>query len=131
MWLSSRSREAREPESPAEVGSVTLAGGDPAVCTNRERRALPLFGPGGYAWRPGNGQQVLVIKTGPAGESPCVAGARCPGAELEPGEVAISSAGGARIVLRNDGTLALVGDVLINGRPPLTGEAPDQPEVTA
>lgn len=81
-----------------------------------ERRALPVFGPGGYCWRPALHQEVLVLKAGNAGETLCVAGARCEEG-LEPGEVAISTPGGAAIRLRADGSVEIRGTALrFNGQ---------------
>lgn len=121
MWMAEQHRR-REPEDGSRIGSVTL-GGDPAgVCLDGERRNLPVFGPGGYVWRPAPGDQVLVIKTGTDGEAPCVAGRRNEGAEsLGEGEVLIRS-GGASIRLGRDGTVSITGRVLVNGKEIMTGE---------
>lgn len=117
MWLS---RQNRVPESgqTADVGRVTL-GGDPAgVYLDGERRDLPVFGPGGYCWRPVPGQQVLVLKGGTAGELCCIAGAEQAEQEaLAPGEVVVRSSGGAAVKLRADGRVDLIGKVMINGVP--------------
>lgn len=117
MWLSSRERWSG-PESAADVGVVTL-GGDPAgVQTDGERRDLPVYGPGGYCWRPAPGQKVLVIKAGGAGEVPCVAGtAQAGGAGLLPGEVLIASEGGGAVKLTADGAVDLLGEVRLGGVP--------------
>ena len=96
--------------------------GDPAgVYLAGERRELPVFGPGGYVWRPEEGEQVLVLKTGQAGEAPCVAGQAC-GQDwnLAAGEVLIYS--GSASVRIGGGGIRLTGDVLVNGKPVLTGE---------
>ena len=94
------------------TGGVYLAG---------ERRELPVFGPGGYVWRPEEGEQVLVLKTGQAGEAPCVAGQAC-GQDwnLAAGEVLIYS--GSASIRIGGGGIRLTGDVLVNGKPVLTGE---------
>ena len=121
MWLSERERRrVEERRAAALVGQVTL-GGDPAgVYLDGERRDLPVFGPGGYVWRPGLGQQVLVLKAGEQGEAPCVAGAECGGQwTLEPGEVLIHS-GEASIRLKADGTVAVTGRMTVNGKTVLT-----------
>lgn len=121
MWLSEREQRRQERERAAAlVGEVTL-GGDPAgAYLDGERRALPVFGPGGYVWRPAPGQQVLVIKAGQQGEAPCVAGALCGEQwQLEPGEVLIHN-GEASIRLRMDGTVAVTGSMTLNGRAVMT-----------
>ena len=121
MWLSERERRrAEERRAAALVGQVTL-GGDPAgVYLDGERRDLPVFGPGGYVWRPGLGEQVLVLKAGEQGEGLCVAAAECGGQwTLEPGEVLIHS-GEASIRLKADGTVAVTGRMTVNGKTVLT-----------
>ena len=116
MWMTERGGKRRETKEAARVGSVTLPGDPAGAVLDGERRELPVFGPGGYVWRPVQGQQVLVITAGPDGEQPCVAGMR-DGIEwaLAPGEVLIYS-GGASILLRNDGLISILGTVLINGK---------------
>ena len=116
MWLSQQRKREQSPEGPAQVGTVTLEGDPAGVYLAGERRDLPVFGPGGYCWRPAVDQEVLVLKTGAAGEAPCVAGTRSQG-ELQPGEVKISARGGGSITLAADGTIRLDGAVLVNGTP--------------
>lgn len=116
MWLSSQRRTGEESRT-ADMGRVTL-GGDPAgVYLDGERRDLPVFGPGGYCWRPAPGQQVLVLKGGPAGKLCCVAGAEQEETDLAPGEVAVTAPGGAAVRLGADGSVDLIGTVKINGVP--------------
>ena len=113
MWLSKRSAEVPG-ERSAQMGGVTIGGGNVAVYTDMEQRGLELLSPGGYMWRPKVGQDVLVIKCG--GES-VIAGARqseTP-SEFMAGEVYIKSDGGAAVYLKNDGTIAFSGDAVING----------------
>lgn len=115
MWLSSM-RRARRPEGPM-VGRATLAGNPAGAWLDGERRALPVFGPGGYVWKPALGQELLVLKSGPE-EPACVAGTRCEAGELEPGEVTVRAGkGGAALKLKNDGTLELCGQIYVNGVP--------------
>ncbi len=122
MWMSERSGPGRERREAARVGSVTLPGDPAGVALDGERRDLPVFGPGGYVWRPGRGQEVLVIKAGADGEQPCVAGIRGrPDWPLSPGEVYLYS-GGASIWLRNDGVISMSGMVLVNGLPVMVEE---------
>ena len=74
MWISERDMRREQGEPAAELGVVTL-GGDPAgVSLGGERRQLPVYSPGGVTWRPAAGDKVLVLKTGAAGEQPCVIG---------------------------------------------------------
>ena len=113
MWTSERRLERRAEESAA-LGQVTL-GGDPAgVFLGGERRWLPVYSPGGYCWRPGAGDRVLVVKAGDGRESRCITGRRQAEKELEPGEVRISGGtGGVRLY---SGGTDLTGEVSINGQ---------------
>ena len=116
MWLSKQTKKSA-PVSESDLGMTTISGERAGVLSKGEVRDLPVFGPGGYVWRPANGDTVLVIKGGPGGEEACVAGmAQKNGTEnLLPGEVRLVSAGGASICLRNDGTLELNGRVCVTG----------------
>lgn len=97
------------------VGQATLSGDPAGVYLDAERRALAVFAPGGYVWRPAVGEEVLVLKQ--EGENSCVVGVRC-GGDLAPGEVLIHAGQGeAAIKLSTDGTVNLMGQVLINGVP--------------
>lgn len=115
MWISQQKRENARRETVAETGTVTLGGDTAGVYLSGERRGLPVYGPGGYQWRPMPGQQVLVLKAGADGESPAVAGVRqesAPGA----GEVRVSSGdGSAAVRLTTGGGLALTGRITVNG----------------
>ena len=129
MWISEQGRRRTEPDGTALVGRVTLPGDPAGVYLAGERRELPVFGPGGYVWRPEEGEQVLVVADldkydlgyGQAGEAPCVAGQAC-GQDwnLAAGEVLIYS--GSASIRIGGGGIRLTGDVLVNGKPVLTGE---------
>lgn len=86
---------AREESAEAEVGVTTIGGGEAAVLTRGEDRALPVYGPGGLVWTPKAGDTVLVIKGGSGREEQCIAGAlaRRETDELEPGELRLYSGG--------------------------------------
>ena len=113
MWTSERDRRAVVQEAAAEVGLVTL-GGDPAgVNLGGERRWLPVYSPGGYAWRPAAGDKVLVVKTGGEREAPCVLGRAQQGEDLRPGEVRLEGPD-CSLALR-DGAVHLNGTVWVNG----------------
>ena len=116
VWLARREMRNFPAEALAEDGVVTLSGEHVAVYAQGERRYLPVYGPGGYCWRPMTGDQVLVLKLGQEGEQCCVAGTRAAAPEeLAPGEVMLRSGGGGCIWLKNDGTVELTGVVKING----------------
>ena len=113
MWSGQQGRLLPVEEPGAELGEVTL-GGDPAgVVLGGERRSIPVYGPGGYAWRPSVGDQVLVPKAGAERESPCIVGRVQGDLNLGPGETAVS--GGDSAVYLKTGQLDLRGNVTING----------------
>ena len=115
MWLSQQRREMTRRENPAETGKVTLEGDPAGVYLSGERRNVCVYSPGGYQWTPAPGQDILVLKAGADGESPCAVGVRQT-SELAPGEVCISNAAGqAKVHLTQDDTLALQGQVIVNG----------------
>ena len=115
MWTSERSRRLPVKEAQAELGLVTL-GGDPAgVVLGGERRQVSVYSPGGYCWRPREGDRVLVLKAGGEGETPCVVGAVLEEAQLQPGEVCVK--GGNSAVRLGEDCLELSGEVTINGVP--------------
>lgn len=116
MWLSSQSRKTQRSGQGAETGVVTLEGEKTAVYLTGERRDLSMLGPGGYCWRPAEGETVLVLKSGADGEELWVAGVPGREADLAPGEVCVRS-GLAAVLLSNDGTIDLRGDVKLNGTP--------------
>ena len=114
MWTSERNRNRPVGEPLAELGRVTL-GGDPAgVTMGGERRWLPVYGPGGYCWRPTVDDKVLVLKTGAQGETPCILGKQQQLEELQPGEVRLT--GGESGILLGQDRLELTGTLWINGQ---------------
>lgn len=125
MWLSEQMRPAPV-TTDADLGMTTIAGNRVGVVTRGEVRDLPVYGPGGYIWMPGNGAEVLVIKGGPGGEEQNVVGTRQPEGPsgMRPGEVCIQGPGGSAVYLRHDGSLVLrggtvsiEGSLMINGQP--------------
>ena len=106
MWLSEQFAAPPSPEAPA-LGEVTVGAERTAVkAGGTEQRLLPVLSPGGYAWTPARGEQVLV-------QGGCVAG-RVQNLAPEPGEVLLY-AGGASIRLCPDGSIRITGRVLVNG----------------
>ena len=108
MWLSKRAAEQTRLRENASAAEVSVGGESPAVVTDGERRRSRLFSPGGYCWRPGSGDTVLVV----GGGEPCVAGReqKCPVA-LEAGEVYLYS-GGASLYLKNSGEIVVRGTLV-------------------
>lgn len=113
MWLSGEREEKAVEEAAAESGPVTLTGAEIAVYLAGERRNVALCAPGGYAWRPRVGQEVLVLKAGRDRERPYILGVAEPEGELAPGQVRLGS---EEVGVTCDGkTVALTGQVTING----------------
>ena len=118
MWLSRQMRSA-SPTTDADLGVTTIAGDRVGVVTRGEVRSLPVYGPGGYVWLPENGNGVLVVKGGPGGEEQCVAGMqqKAPPVGMRPGEVYLYGPAGNSVYLRQDGSVEIQGDLVINGEP--------------
>lgn len=116
MWLSERVAAQAAAEEEAGAAVVSVGGLSPAVVRDGERRQARIFSPGGYCWRPRNGETVLVV-----GGETCVAGREqvCPVA-LAAGEVYIFSPG-ASIYLKQSGDIILKGNVKIDGTLALNG----------
>lgn len=124
MWLSKQIKPAAA-TADADMGVTTITGDQVGVITRGEVRDLPVYGPGGYLWTPGNGAAVLVIKGGPGGEEQCVAGTRplSPAVSVQPGEVYLYGPGGNSVYLRQDGSVEIKGQVRISGSLTVNGEA--------
>lgn len=120
MWLSKKlTQHELQNTASAQSGTVTVEGAEAAVYADGEVRGVKTVSPRGFFWRPGNGENVLVIKGGVFGEEAYIVGAvQEDGGALDAGEVRIASAGGgAEIVLRNSGRIDISGSVFINGEP--------------
>ena len=111
MWLSEQFSAAPSREA-AGFGEITIPGqAAAAMGAAHEQRLLPLVSPGGYAWLPTAGEQVLVLREG----APCILGRNQPEQEdLAPGDVMLY-AGSAAICLRSDGRIELTGRIFVNG----------------
>ena len=108
MWLSRYvTGNSFGGDSPS-MGKVSAAGAKVSVSASNDHRSVPTVVPYGVAYVPPIGSSSLVLPTDDGAVCLGVIGA--PAAQLEQGEVMLYSAGGASIVLKNDGR------VLINGR---------------
>lgn len=112
MWLSEERSRKPAVEAAAEWGPVTIS--EPAaVYLAGERRQVPVCCPGGYAWRPGVGDDVLVLKAGNQAEQPYILGkTQRETDELQPGQIRI---GGADCSILWSDKLELTGEVYVNG----------------
>lgn len=74
--------------------------------SSSESRGIPIFAPRGVAYRPCEGDRMIIMNID--GSQACI-GSLCVTDGLDSGEISISSAGGAKILLKNSG------EVVING----------------
>ncbi len=109
MWISRYVTGNSFAKDSPSVGVVRASDSDKVtVSATNEHLSLPVAVPYGIAYVPTAGSRSLVL--------PTEAGGVCLGViaeapdRLQPGELMLYSAGGASIVLKNDGR------VLINGR---------------
>ena len=110
MWISEERTKKAAGEPAAEWGAVTVAG-PAAVYLGGERRKVAVCCPGGFAWRPKVGEEVLVLKAGPDAEQPYILGLTQM-EEVEPGQVRLGS---RECGLLCGGKLELTGSVTVNG----------------
>ena len=119
MWLSENTVK-KQSFKAADTGTVTVSGNEPAVFTDSELRSVNIIIPGGFAWKPGIGDETLIIKSGDGRK--CAVGKY--GNEyingISAGEVKIFSKGGT-IWVKNDGTIAVDGTLQVSGRVEATG----------
>lgn len=113
MWLAKKKTESRT-ECAGEVGSATIGGAQPSVYLDGERRRAAVYGPGGYRWRPAEGDDLLVLKAGAEREQPCVIGCAGTAEDVEAGEVKLFS-GGCSVDLDGE-TQTLTGTIMVNGQ---------------
>ena len=128
MWLSktmAQRRQADQETAGADMGVTTIGGGSASVMTRGEQRDLEVFAPAGIVWQPREGDTVLVLKGGPGSQEQCVVAAGTASAApegLAPGELYLYSSGGASIYLRQDGSIAIRGNVAIEGALTVNGQ---------
>ena len=108
MWISEKMAAARAVESAVASGEVT-GGQDARIAAQGETeyRRLALAAPWGIAYLPPAGARAVILG---GAENPVCAGTIVEAGGLEPGELLLFSAGGARICLKNSG------EVIINGQ---------------
>lgn len=115
MWISQQGRCAGTREHDTHMAVVTAQGERTGVYMDGHQRWLPVAAPGGYRWKPQNGQQVIVIKSGADGEAAHVLArpdVECD--ELKPGEVELYGPGSS-VKLDREGRVRLQGTVTVNG----------------
>ncbi len=106
MWLSKIAKTGTN-ESIAEIGKITNSNSnDVEATTSFSTRNSPLYSPYGIDCLPPTDEDVLMLS---ANGNIVALGTVSNTSSLESGEIRLHSAGGANIVLKNDGS------VLING----------------
>lgn len=108
MWITGYVTGNSFPTRRPSVGEVRSAGEKVSVRAGAEYRSLPVVVPYGIAYVPPIGESSVIMPTEDG--SLCMGVIEGDVEGLEQGELMLYSAGGASIVLKNDGS------VLINGR---------------
>ena len=119
MWLSEQiSRRDEGNKSKISRGVLTIDGENPAVMLEGERRELPVLWPGGVAWAPAVGDEVIVLceENGEYFILGIPAGAETPKAGetvLGKGKVKLRICSDA---IHVEGDLKIEGRLILNGR---------------
>ncbi len=107
MWIPQMIKDSQNRRS-AGTGKVTYSGADKVTVSSYEEydsisRAVPY----GIAYVPPKGSKVVLVPLGDA--AVCVGVESQDTEDLSAGEVMLYSAGGASILLKNDGTVVING----------------------
>lgn len=109
MWINEYMTGRSFSAEGASAGEIRSSNsGGVSVSSTRDYASLPLIAPAGIEYVPVTGASTVVMEG--AGGAVCLGVVSAPQEELQPGELMLYSAGGASIVLKNNGK------VLINGR---------------
>lgn len=114
MWLMKQMAvNSEERYSAADKGMVALSGGGSVnVRASSEHIGVPVAAPYGIAYVPPEGADAVLLPA--AGGSICI-GSAVKDKGLEAGEIMLYSAGGAELILKNDGTILANGKVIAGG----------------
>lgn len=108
MWLSRSFKNSEQ--AAAETGVITISAKSCTESASSVALRSPLcYAPYGYAFRLPVGEEVLIVNGAPGA---AVAGSKMKAVDLEQGEIELSSLGGARIRLKNDGCVEINGLVI-------------------
>lgn len=105
MWLSKRFGGV--PQTAAEAGTVSIGGNSVLKTVSTvQSEEVQNYAPYGYSAYAPDGEEILIINSanGAAG-----AGTKMKNDKLKEGEISLTSSGGAKVLLKNNG------DVEING----------------
>lgn len=104
MWLSKRISKENA-DSRAQKGNVTISGSQQIeALSSSNARSLGTYTPYGYTSAAPIGEEVIVV---PSSDGEIALGTRCKAEEIDSGEVMITSLGGAKILLKNDGSVII------------------------
>lgn len=110
MWLSKMIANNSD-EAKAERGMVTISNeNETEIGASVLSRAVSSYAPYGYNAVAPVGEEVILV---PSSDGQVSLGTKIDVNSLDNGEIKISSKGGATIVLRNDGTIA-INSMIIN-----------------
>ncbi|WP_177916823.1 hypothetical protein [uncultured Eubacterium sp.] len=106
MWMSKNlARQKYTENDKAEKGCVTMSSNELEAGATVINRGVENYVPYGYQCSMPVGEEVMLI---PSDNGQAVIGTLSkPSNRLSPGEIKISSRGGACIILRNDGSIEL------------------------
>lgn len=114
MWLTSFMAKNIKDNPAATAGSVTDSRGSRVeVEASGKHRDVPVVSPFGVVCVPPLGEQAVMVHT--AMGDACVGVVQAEDASLEPGEIMLRSAGGATLVLKNNGRVFVNGKELGGG----------------
>lgn len=109
-----RERQSRQNNyNTSELGTVTSSGKEINALGVGEYREVPLVAPFGIRWNPPSGANVQLIKNWHMGSN-IVAVGTIVDEEIPHGEVELYSKGGAKLRLKNDGTVIVNDKVTIS-----------------
>ncbi len=107
MWLSRRFANVQQ--TAAESGTVSIGGNSVLKTVSTvQSEEVQNYAPYGYSAYAPDGEEILIINSanGAAG-----AGTKMKNDNLNAGEISVTSAGGAKIVLKNNGNVEINGIV--------------------
>lgn len=108
MWILNYVTKNSISDAVADKGNVKSASdGRVQINASSDYAKIPIVAPYGIAYSPVAGEESVVLSAG--GEDICI-GTISKSESLSPGELMLSSSGGASILLKNDG------NVYINGK---------------
>lgn len=108
MWLNEKMID-KGTSSEIESAKVTIGGDRVETLSSGQQRGAQVYAPYGYRASVPSGQDVLLIS---GAEGGFVAGVKSKSEALNSGEIEITSSGGAKIKLCNDGRIVINGMII-------------------